>query len=342
MKRVALFLAAAAAFGAVDGTVINQTTGKPQPGATVTLFKLGQGMEALGGVRAAEDGKFTLPYDVDGAALLQAAYAGVTYTQMLQPGAPKTGLTVPVYESSAKPGEAKVTQHMMLFEPTGESLMVSETFIVNNPGNTTWNDPKGGTIRFHLPEAAKGIVQVNATAPQGMPVRRTADKTQQHGVYQIDFAMKPGESRIDLTYLVPAGAPFEGRILYTGDGQTRLVAPSGVELKGEGVRALGQEPRTQATIYAVAGKTFRIDVTGSGSLRAAEPESGGEGSAPRIQQIMPKLYSGIDSSAGFGDKLNAVKWILILALSILTLGFILLYRAGVPANSHARTDRGSR
>ena len=141
MKRFGLFLVAAAAFGAVDGTVLNQTTGRPQAGATVTLFKLGQGMEALGGVRSGDDGKFTLPYDVDGPVLVQAAYQGVTYTHMLQPGAPRTGITVPVYETSAKPGEAKVTQHMILFEPTGESMMVSETFIVNNPGNTTWNDP---------------------------------------------------------------------------------------------------------------------------------------------------------------------------------------------------------
>ena len=30
------------AFAAVDGVVINKTTGQPQAGATVTLYKLGQ------------------------------------------------------------------------------------------------------------------------------------------------------------------------------------------------------------------------------------------------------------------------------------------------------------
>ena len=340
MKRAGLFFVAAAAFGAIDGTVVNQTTGKPQPGVTVSVFRLEQGMDALGGVRSGEDGKFTLPHEVQGPVLLQATYDGVTYNQMLQPGAPRTGITVPVYSSSAKPGEAKVTQHMMLFEPTGESLMVSETFIVNNPGNTTWNDPGGGTLRFHLPESAKGIVQVNATAPQGMPVRRTAEKTAQANVYKVDFPMKPGESRIDLTYLVPSGAPFHGRVLFPGDGQTRLVAPNGVELKGEGVTALGQEPRTQATVYGVTAKNFEVEIAGTGSLRAMESET--SESSPRTEQIMPRIYQSVSSSATLAEKLNAVKWILLLSLAILTLGFIILYRAGAPATSHARSDRGTR
>jgi hypothetical protein len=340
MRPAVLFFLSVAAFAAIDGTVVNQTTGKPQAGVNVTVFRLDQGMNSLGAVRSGEDGRFTLPHDVEGPVLLQAAFEGVTYNQMLQPGAPRTGVTLPVYNSSAKPGEAKVTQHMMLFEPTGESLMVSETFIINNSGNTTWNDAAGGTLRFHLPESAKGIVQVNATAPQGMPVRRTADKTAQKDVYKIDFAMKPGESRIDLTYLVPAGAPFQGRVLFPGDGPTRLVAPAGVELKGEGVAALGQEPRTQATIYSVAARNFEIEVAGTGSLRAMEPESTDGG--PRIEQIMPRIYQGIDSSASLGEKMNSVKWIILLSLGVLTLGFILLYRAGAPAASHARPDRGTR
>jgi hypothetical protein len=340
MKRALCFFLAAAAFGAIDGTVVNQTTGKPQPGVTVSVFRLEQGMDALGGVRSGDDGRFTLPHDVQGPVLLQASYDGVTYNQMIQPGAPRTGITLPVYSSSAKPGEAKVTQHMMLFEPTGESLMVSETFIVNNPGNTTWNDPGGGTLRFHLPESAKGIVQVNATAPQGMPVRRTAEKTAQANVYKIDFPMKPGESRIDLTYLVPGGAPFQGRVLFPGDGATRLVAPSGVELKGEGVTALGQEPRTQATVYGITVRSFTVEVAGVGSLRSTEPEAAESG--PRIEQIMPKIYQGIGSSASFGEKLNSAKWILLVCLAILTLGFIILYRAGAPATPNARSDRGTR
>jgi len=40
-----LLLAAVAGFGAVQGTVENLTTGKPQAGAVVTLIELSEGMK---------------------------------------------------------------------------------------------------------------------------------------------------------------------------------------------------------------------------------------------------------------------------------------------------------
>ena len=47
---------------AEDGQVLNQTTGKPQPGATVTLFKLGgqAGPEVVESVKSGADGKFAI------------------------------------------------------------------------------------------------------------------------------------------------------------------------------------------------------------------------------------------------------------------------------------------
>jgi hypothetical protein len=340
MKLTVLLAVFAATLAAIDGTVVNQTTGQPQPGATVSLFRLGQGgMESLETVKTNDQGKFAFQKDEQGAALIQAVHQGVTYSHMLQPGAARTGLTVSVYSAAAK-ADAKVTQHMMLFEPTGDSVMVSETYILNNTGKTTWSDPQSGTLRIYLPPAAKGIVQVNATAPQGMPIRRVAEKTAEANVYKIDFPIKPGESRIDLTYLAPAGAPFDGRILFTGDGATRLVAPAGVELKGAGIEALGQEPRTQATIYSVKSKQFKIEIAGTGTLRQPEAESAGS-EGPRIEQVMPRLYQSIDSDAGTGAKLASVKWVLALSLAVLTLGFVLLYRAG-SAPAHAQSDRARR
>src|SRR6266511_6347714 len=52
---------------AIDGTVVNQTTGKPQGGATVTLYKLGQaGMESIESVKSGADGKFSIQQDLQG------------------------------------------------------------------------------------------------------------------------------------------------------------------------------------------------------------------------------------------------------------------------------------
>jgi hypothetical protein len=318
MKAAILFLSLAALAlpaRAIDGTVINRTSGKPQPGATVSLYKLGQdGMESLESVKSDAQGRFQIKQDVQGPRLIQTAFDGVTYNHMLPPGSSSTGIALEVYNSSRQPGAAKVAQHMMLFEPSGGQMVISETYIYQNDGKVTYNDPEGGTLKFYLPPAAKGIVQVNATAPQGMPVQRAAEKSPRAGVYKVDFPIKPGETRIDLTYLVPYqdSATFEGRILHK-DGPTRLITPSGVTLKGDNIASLGAEPRTQANIYDVKGSEFRVQIEGAGSLRAAETESQ-ESSGPSIEQIMPRVY-------------RSAAWIVGLALGVLALGFILLYRA---------------
>lgn len=341
--RVHLCLSAVSFLFAVDGTVVNKTTGKPQPGATVTLYQLAQaeGMNSIESVKSDGQGKFKITQDVQGPRLIQAAFDGVTYNHMLPPGAPATGITVDVYNASSQPGAAAVAQHMMLFEPSGGQMMVSESYIWRNDGKTTYNDPDGGTLKFYLSESAKGVVQVNATAPQGMPIQRAAEKTAKPGVYKIDFPIKPGETRIDLTYMVPASGSFEGKILYKG-GPTRLVAPVGVTLKGDAIESVGQEPRTQATIYNVKGTSFHIQIEGSGSLRAAAESAASEDAGPSIEQIMPKVFAGIDGSAGIVQKLASVKWILLLSFGVLALGFLLLYRAQPPAEQPAPKEANER
>jgi hypothetical protein len=150
-----------------------------------------------------------------------------------------------------------------------------------------------------------------------MPIQQAADKTSTPNVYKLAFPIKPGETRIDIGYSLPFTAPgtFEGKILYKG-GPTRLVAPNGVTIKGDNIQPIGQEPRTQASIYDVKGTAFKVEISGAGSLRQAD-DSSDDSSGPTFEQIPPKVYSNM-------------KWILTLAFAILTLGFILLYRAQVP------------
>ena len=64
MKQLAICLLLSVPMFAVDGTVINQTTGKPANDATVTLYRLGQaGPEALESVHTDAQGKFTIKQD---------------------------------------------------------------------------------------------------------------------------------------------------------------------------------------------------------------------------------------------------------------------------------------
>ena len=317
--KIALLTAilTAGLFGAVDGTVTNQTSGKPQAGATVTLIKLGGGMETVASAKSDAGGKFSLAQDLQPGTpyLVQTLYEGVTYNKAIPPGSPAAGLALSVFEASAKKGDAKVSQHMILLEPSGTDLTVNESIVYSNIGKTTFSDP-AGTLRFYLPSGANGQVKVNVTGPQGMPITREAIKTRDANVYAVNYPVKPGETRFDLSYAVPSASPgtFESKLLH-GGGPVRIVVPKGVKLEGGNIKDLGPEPRTQASIYDVTGNDLKVQFTGTGSLRAAAEaaQANPEDAGPGIEESKPRIYDRIYPVIG-------------LASFILLLGLILLYR----------------
>ena len=327
-----LLLCSASAFAAVTGTVINKTTGQPQAGATVALNKLGQnGIELIDQAKSDAQGKFTINMEVSGPPhLIRTAYDGVTYNHMLPPGSPTTGLTIEVYNASKQAGSAKVSKHMVLFEPSNGQMEINEVYLFSNDGQTAWNDPGNGTLHFFLPAGAEGKVKAEVTAPGGMPIGAPVAKTSKPDVFEVDYPVKPGETQFNLTYVVPytEGQPYEGKIV-TKDENSYLIAPNGVTLAGEGLNDLGQEAKSQAHIYGFSGSTYKVQLTGAAAAATADngagadPESGG----PQIEQMMPRLY----------DKTIPI---LAIALSILALGFALLYRAQGNAPAKESNERG--
>lgn len=322
MSRLAWILAVALpALAAVDGTVTNGTTGKAQAGATVTLYQFSQaGPEPLDSVKSGADGTWRIDKPFQGMGFIQAAFDGVTYNHMLRPGTPTSGIALAVYNVAAKMGsDIKVTNHMLLLEPQGDRLSVRESYFFSNEGRTTWNDSQNGTLRFVVSKEPLGRVDVNATAPQGMPIQRAAEKGKGPGEMKVDFPIKPGETRIDLAYTLPYTSPsrFQTKFLLPAM-QAMIAVPNGVELKGEGIKDEGKEPTTQASIFRVEAQSLDLEMTGSGDLSAGGGGGAGgdsEGSrGPEIEQIKARPY----------DKLPIV---LGLAFAILACGFALLYRS---------------
>jgi len=316
-----VLLLCAPAMAAVTGTVVNGTTGQPQAGATVGLYSLGQdGLDLVEQSKSDDLGRFTINQEVQGPHMIRATLDAVTYNLMLPPGSPATNLTLEVYNSSKQPGAAKVGKHMILFQPGGGQMVVNETYLCSNDGKTTWNDPDHGTVRFYLPAGAGGKVTADVTPPGGLAIGAPVDKTSKPDVYAVDYPVKPGETRFDLTYTVPytEGAAYEGKIV-TKDDNTYLIAANGVTLQGENLNDLGLEPRTQAHIYGLTEDAYKVVLTAE---EAADSESG-----PGIEAIMPRIYGQA--------------WLIVaLALGALALGLVLLYRA--PGATKETNERGGR
>jgi hypothetical protein len=210
---------------------------------------------------------------------------------------------------------------------------VNEAYLFTNDGKTAWNDPVNGTLQFYLPPGANGKVRIDATAPGGMPLQQPAGKTGKPDVYKVDFPVRPGETRIDLSYVTPykEGETYTGKVV-TQDENTYLIVPKGVTLTGDNLNDMGEEPRTQAHLYGLKEASYKIALSGTAAPAAqdAGADTGSQDGAPQIQEIMPRLYTRL--------------WpILGLALGILALGFVLLYRTPAGANAAKEShDRGHR
>jgi hypothetical protein len=328
-----LLLVSTSLFAAVTGTVINKTTGKPQGGATVALNKLDPqlGITLVDQAKSGADGKFSIATEPSGRVpfLIRTAFDGVTYNHMMPPGSPSSDLTIDVYSASKQQGAAKVSKHMVLFEPSTGQMEINETYLFENAGQTAWNDPGNGTLHFFLPAAAEGKVKAEVTSPGGMPIGAPVAKTSKADVYEIDYPVKPGETRFDLTYTVPYadGQPYEGKVL-AKDGVTYLISPNGVAMNGDGLNDRGVEPKTQAHLYELTGDSYKIQLTGTVAPAASAADDGSTGGGNQLEQIMPRIYD------------QAIP-IMAVAFAILALGFALLYRA--PGNAPAKeSDERSR
>lgn len=191
-----------------------------------------------------------------------------------------------------------VFQHMILFESTGTDLNVSETFMVEG----------GGKFQVALPKDATLVGTRGATAI----------KDARTGIYNVTAAGQQGEeARCDINWTISFVVPEElsGRILHSGP--VRMVFPKDVKASGTMLESNGIEPTTQASIYTLKGKTYKIMIDGAGTLRSQRPQrQPEEDQGPRIEQILPRIY----------DRKYLV---LGLTAAILVIGFILNYRASI-------------
>ena len=305
-----LLFCGAVAWGAVSGTIRNGTTGQPQPGAEVTLYKFGQGgMEPVDHVKTDAQGSFVFNQDAggQGPSIVRVERDGVTYNHLMPPGTPTTGFTVTVYDASKQPGEAKVSKHMLLFQPGPGQMVVNETFIVENKGKTTWFNPGSGTVEFFLPKGAGGNVDVKGTSPDGggMAVPVPTDKAGRPDVYSTKFEVKPGETRFDLSYSVPytEGQPYAGRIP-SKDDNTYLIAPNGVTLTGRPSDGPGHRAAHPGSHLRPAGRQLQDPAHrhGSSSAGGRYERPGGEQRPGHRADHAPHLRQGQgDSGAGPGN-----------------------------------------
>ena len=327
-------LSAAALFAQASGFVTNKSTNQAQAGVKVTLMQLSEvGATApLSTSTSDAQGRFSFSEKLTGVYALESEFQGVKYTQVIPPMLPKDNLQVSVYDTTNAASSLAVDQHIYFLEPGPSQLVVSETFVLRNDSQRTYRNTERGTVRFHLPPDAKGIVQAAMIGPDQRPTATVAQKTMEPDIYQVNDAIPPGESRVDINYVLPydgGAGVFRTQTRYE-NARTRVVVAPGVQVAGEGLESLGAEPRTQAQIFGHTGNELVLQLSGSGMIAEVASGEGPDGDAPQIESSLPSIYDNLTLITAAGA-------------AALFFAFLLLYRrTSTIVESGASNGGGSR
>ena len=325
---LAVAATAAPVRAAIQGTVVNRTTGKPVPRVPVSLIKFGgtQGMAPVRELNTDAEGRFSFDEALleQGSqaihGMLRTEHEGISYSKMILPDLTLDDIQIEVYDIAE--GETlKPDLTAFLFEPGPNETLIKQFFQFTNEARPprTFSDPDNGTLQFYLPPGAQGSVQVSATGPARMPLPSSATKTNRQDIYKVDFPLKPGENLIELTYRVPAAADgtFTSRVLYD-NVETRFVIPEGVSVEGQDLELIGQEPQSLASIYEYKGEgEFSLEISGEGRLSLESPAGGGGGGGNEIS-VAPAPVA------------KELWWIMAITAAILGIGFYNLLSSRPP------------
>ena len=310
---------------AIDGRVVNGTTGKPVANAKVNFVMMMRGPAPLASETTDAEGRFHFKNAPDAAgapALLRVEYQGTVYSLPLLPQQPLTGeAQIQVFEAAHDPKMVSVKEHAIFLHPSANVLLVLEQIVLGNetsPSKTYVNEK--GTLPFSLPGKARDAVKVTVEGPGGMPISQPAVPRNGENSFAITYPMRPGETQVRLEYALDYHSPFVfSKRLDMPAEQVHLVTPGkNVQLTGDGLTPMGADPQTGFTGFRVMpqGNLVKVEIAGEvPAEQVAVPGAGGEGGEE----------SG--ALAPISDPISARRWYFVAGMALVMLaGFVYHYR----------------
>jgi hypothetical protein len=324
-------LSAAALADTVTGTVTNGTTNKPAAGVTVTLVDPMGGMAEVATAKSDAKGQFTVDAPpARGPRLVRAERSGVNYFKMITPGTSSIDLSV--YDAGSSVAGIKGAADVVRLQTDGNSLHALEMFAVNNASDPPKTLASPATFDFALPDGAT-IDEAHAQAPNGQPISVETKPTGQKNHYAFAFALKPGESRLQVAYHLPYNGQASFTPSFTRDFEHFVVLmPASMSFTPKDAKqyqAMNNQPgiNVQVSLQAQAGQNLSYSVAGNGVF-PSETDSEDASAAPPPNANGRTATSGANSGPGGGlgrpedgpDGLAKYRWYILAALVTLLIG----------------------
>lgn len=340
---ILVFILWAPSLGAVEivGQVMNATTGKPLEGNFVNLLALRGQMVPIRETQTDSEGRFRFVVAANPSErfLVQVPYRGVIYSRgaTLSAGE-KITADLEVYEADARPEDVSVEAHTIFLEPHSDHVRVNEFFAIHNhsrPPRTY--APDRASFSFALPETV-GDLQVSAGRPGGVSLRQQPQPTETPNTFSLDYAFKPAETEIHLSYVVPSSETALDLTLplFTPAKRRHIAVPrAGVELKGSDLEEIAQTQAPQVRVFEVKRKA-----PGQLDLRLSIDPEALEAAAAAPSPPTPAGAQGENTVQIVPHPVSEAQWYIVgLLLVVLSLGLYYLYTLRLPVSATDASDQ---
>ena len=261
----------------ITGTVTNGTSNKPSAGDQVVLLSLSGAMEEVGHTKTDAQGHYRLNSPGQGQSLVRVDHQGVRYFRTVPQDTKVVNVTV--YDAARTVDHFIVDGHIFRFRTIPQNqLEVAETFVVRNQSSPPRTQMGNRSFDFDLPEGAK-IEEGVAQGPGGMPTSSMPVPADQKNRYGFMFPIRPGQTRLQVTYKVPYAGIREFKV--TPDSavaELGIMVPKSMQFKSDDPSfAPANEVSGMAVFMAEnvpPGKDLKFAVSGEGAIPDANKNSG--------------------------------------------------------------------
>lgn len=255
---------------AIQGSVQNGTTGKPESGHQVTLFTR-SGEQASS--TTDENGRFKIELTANlsphSLAVLRVPHDGVEYFQPVGPG---RATNVTVYDSSSQVSGISGYLSVLQFQVKGKQLQVTELDAFNNASSPPITSSNSGNLVLSMPEAARVQPATIATPDGGTFKLPLVLIPGQKAEYKIDFPMKPGLTKYAINYQIP----YDGKLAFRRRTQypmrqIGIIVPDSMHFHSLGARVFSSAAGPAGTQERLlsglnANESFAFELSGTGVL----------------------------------------------------------------------------
>lgn len=281
-----VLLSVASAWGAaLNGKLVNGTSGAPAAGDEVILIQLAAGMQEVGRTKTDSQGRFSFTFDgSDAPHLVRAVHQNVTYHKAAPPGT--NSIDMEVYDVSARIEGIRAVADLMYIQAAQGKLGITRIFAVDNnskPPRTQMNDRN---FEFYLPDGSD-IDEAQAQTAGGQPVNITPTPQADKSRYAFVFPLRPGQTQFRVNYHLPypGRAKIDPRLIYPLEHLVVILprsisfAPAALETYES--KQPPDQPDAVAELASNArpGQKLSFDISGDGVLRNQDEEARGAGTS---------------------------------------------------------------